>query len=144
MKLALLLLTTPLILAIPLNINLGAYSPALVVGDGAIEFEGAETAATTTRPQSFSAPQAFVAPQAASAPLEQEASAPEPPTPRPTKVLEPRDLAGFDKALRYAEVGLEKGPDIQLGTGAGGSGVGVIVDNNQAARVGGVVVVTPR
>jgi len=28
--------------AAPLNINLGAYSPALVVGDGAIEFEGGE------------------------------------------------------------------------------------------------------
>ncbi|KAK4236075.1 hypothetical protein C8A03DRAFT_36058 [Achaetomium macrosporum] len=26
--------------ALPLNINLGAYSPALVVGDGAISFEG--------------------------------------------------------------------------------------------------------
>lgn len=25
--------------AIPLNVNLGAYSPALVVGDGAISFE---------------------------------------------------------------------------------------------------------
>jgi len=40
-----------------------------------------------------------------------------------------RDLAGFDRALRYAEVGLTKGPDIQLGTGAEGSGVGIIVDN---------------
>ncbi|KAH6856205.1 hypothetical protein B0I37DRAFT_366790 [Chaetomium sp. MPI-CAGE-AT-0009] len=29
---------------LPLNINLGAYSPALVVGDGAISFEGAEGA----------------------------------------------------------------------------------------------------
>ncbi len=38
--LALLTLTT----ALPLNINLGAYSPALVVGDGAISFEGAEGA----------------------------------------------------------------------------------------------------
>ena len=28
--------------ALPLNINFGAYSPALVVGDGAIEFEGGE------------------------------------------------------------------------------------------------------
>lgn len=28
--------------AAPLNINLGAYSPALVVGDGAIGFKGAE------------------------------------------------------------------------------------------------------
>ncbi|KAI0127686.1 hypothetical protein BJ170DRAFT_683518 [Xylariales sp. AK1849] len=27
--------------AAPLNINLGAYSPALVVGDGALTFEGA-------------------------------------------------------------------------------------------------------
>jgi hypothetical protein len=30
---------------LPLNINLGAYSPAIVVGDGAIEFSGAEAAA---------------------------------------------------------------------------------------------------
>lgn len=30
--------------AAPLNINLGAYSPALVVGDGAISFAGAEGA----------------------------------------------------------------------------------------------------
>jgi hypothetical protein len=27
--------------AVPLNINLGAYSPAVVVGDGALTFEGA-------------------------------------------------------------------------------------------------------
>ena len=32
--------------AVPLNINLGAYSPALVVGDGAIGFNGAEGEAT--------------------------------------------------------------------------------------------------
>ncbi|KAG4222079.1 hypothetical protein PC116_g29446 [Phytophthora cactorum] len=31
----------------PLNINLGAFSPALVVGDGAIGFEGAEGEAVT-------------------------------------------------------------------------------------------------
>lgn len=29
------------VLSLPLNINMGAYSPALVVGDGAIGFEGA-------------------------------------------------------------------------------------------------------
>ena len=40
-----------------------------------------------------------------------------------------RDLAGFDRALRFAEVGLSKGPRVQLGTGAEGSGVGIIVDN---------------
>lgn len=47
-----------------------------------------------------------------------------------------RDLAGFDRALTYAEAALEKGPKIQLGTPA--AGVGIIVDNNQeaAARAG--------
>jgi hypothetical protein len=33
---------TTFTVAAPLNINLGAYSPALVVGDGAIGFHGAE------------------------------------------------------------------------------------------------------
>ena len=49
-----------------------------------------------------------------------------------------RDLAGFDRALKFAESALTKGPKIQLGTGAEGSGVGIIVDNNQvaAARAG--------
>lgn len=49
-----------------------------------------------------------------------------------------RDLAGFDRALTYAEAALVKGPKIQLGTGEGGAGVGIIVDNNQqaAARPG--------
>lgn len=32
--------------ALPLNINLGAYSPALVVGDGAISFEEGENSVT--------------------------------------------------------------------------------------------------
>jgi hypothetical protein len=36
-----------LVASLPLNINLGAYSPALVVGDGAIEFEGEEAAEGT-------------------------------------------------------------------------------------------------
>jgi hypothetical protein len=47
--------------------------------------------------------------------------------------LKSRDLAGFDRALQYAENALVKGPKIQLGTGAEGSGVGIIVDNNQVA-----------
>lgn len=49
-----------------------------------------------------------------------------------------RDLASFDRALKYAEAALTKGPKIQLGTGGEGSGVGIIVDNNQqaAARPG--------
>jgi hypothetical protein len=40
-----------------------------------------------------------------------------------------RDLQGFDRALQYAENALTKGPVIQLGTGEGGAGVGIIVDN---------------
>lgn len=53
-----------------------------------------------------------------------------------------RDLAGFDRALTYAEAALVKGPKVQLGTGAEGSGVGIIVDNNPtaAARPGKGVV----
>ncbi|TQS35508.1 hypothetical protein Golomagni_04071 [Golovinomyces magnicellulatus] len=33
------------IFAAPLNINMGAFSPAMVVGDGAFSFAGADTAA---------------------------------------------------------------------------------------------------
>ena len=39
------LLAATSISAVPLNINLGAYSPALVVGDGEISFRGAEDVA---------------------------------------------------------------------------------------------------
>lgn len=45
-----------------------------------------------------------------------------------------RDMASFDRALKFAEAALVKGPKVQLGTGEGGAGVGIIVDNNiQAA-----------
>lgn len=45
---------------------------------------------------------------------------------------------GFDRALLFAEAALVKGPKVQLGTGEGGAGVGIIVDNNPeaAARAG--------
>lgn len=47
--LALTLLSLSFAAALPLNINLGAYSPALVVGDGALSFgEATKTAAATT------------------------------------------------------------------------------------------------
>lgn len=44
-----------------------------------------------------------------------------------------RQAAGFDRALQYAEAALTKGPKVQLGTGAAGAGVGIIVDNNPTA-----------
>lgn len=42
--------------------------------------------------------------------------------------LSKRQSAGFDRALKYAEAALTKGPKIQLGTEA--AGVGILVDNN--------------
>ncbi|EPE09021.1 hypothetical protein F503_04608 [Ophiostoma piceae UAMH 11346] len=42
--LARVLLFASMAAAVPLNINLGAYSPAIVVGDGAIEFSGGKAA----------------------------------------------------------------------------------------------------
>lgn len=48
-----------------------------------------------------------------------------------------RDLAGFDRALKYAEAALTKGPVIQMGTGEKGAGVGLIVDNRPNAAVPG-------
>ncbi|KAI1469766.1 uncharacterized protein F4812DRAFT_302534 [Daldinia caldariorum] len=186
--------------ALPLNINLGAYSPALVVGDGEISFGGgqdvtnlmnalegaavnaatgtargatenaASAPVTTTSitpvaaqsipspvaetPKASKVPEAPEAPEAPKAP-----EAPEAPV-APTTPIDPnleqqatqiaglqgmgkqiaprdsespkakRDLAGFDRALTYAEAALTKGPLIQLGTGEGGAGVGIIVDNN--------------
>ncbi|KAI1852417.1 hypothetical protein JX266_002595 [Neoarthrinium moseri] len=182
--------------ALPLNINLGAYSPALVVGDGEISFgggqdvsqlfntlegaavnaatgqsntgraggagagagagaaEGAAVAPATTpaQPATGAATQEapVVAANAASADptLSQQASqistlqgmgkeiAPREGESPKAK----RDLQGFDRALQYAENALTKGPVVQLGTGEGGAGVGIIVDNrpaNGAAAGGG-------
>ena len=47
-----------------------------------------------------------------------------------TAKLAKRDLAGFDRALTFAEAALTKGPKIELGTGAEGSGVGIIVEHH--------------
>jgi hypothetical protein len=189
--------------AVPLNINLGAYSPALVVGDGEISFggkadvnslmtalEGAAVNTATTVAQNNQNPPppaqaqqpAVVVPantenkdkeQVGGFLSSQKIQTPIADAPRQAndisgilggnrKEIEPRvevaatpedvedeedeedadeaaapvakrDIAGFDRALRYAEAALVKGPKVQLGTGAEGSGVGIIVDNNQVA-----------
>ncbi|KAM7204323.1 hypothetical protein V8F33_001625 [Rhypophila sp. PSN 637] len=164
-----------LAVALPLNINLGAYSPALVVGDGEISFGGRQdvsslinalegaavnAAAGAAREggresvTAAAAPAVQAAPAAAAAtPVAVDAAASADPTlteqaqqiaaiqglgkakeiaPREGDESAPkkRDLAGFDRALQYAEAALVKGPKIELGTGAEGSGVGIIVDNN--------------
>jgi hypothetical protein len=161
--------------AVPLNINLGAYSPALVVGDGEISFSGKQDVANLMNALEGAAVSAAannaVAPAAAAPAAEASAGAgegkavvgndPLPPAtaidpntaniaamqtgvgigndlePRADTVLsaaEPRsdtstkmkrDLAGFDRALNYATAALKTSPGIELGTGEGGSGVGI-------------------
>ncbi|OTA67899.1 hypothetical protein K449DRAFT_430004 [Hypoxylon sp. EC38] len=176
--------------ALPLNINLGAYSPALVVGDGEISFGGGQdvtnlmnalegaavNAATGTaggRAENAAVvPAADASANANATPIEVAdttnnavAETPNAATEVPAASATPattvdpnlqeqasqisglqgmgkeiaprdsespkakRDLAGFDRALTYAEAALTKGPIIQLGTGEGGAGVGIIVDN---------------
>ncbi|KAK5630777.1 hypothetical protein RRF57_006492 [Xylaria bambusicola] len=181
---------------LPLNINLGAYSPALVVGDGEISFGGGqdvtnllnalEGAAVNSAGASNGAAtnnaaaediQALANPATTTAAAAEETTvavqatetvvATPVATPDATPVADPvqeeqvsqtvgvqgmgkeiaprieeqqkakRDLAGFDRALTYAEAALTKGPIIQLGTGEGGAGVGIIVDNRPGAAAPG-------
>jgi len=171
--------------SLPLNINLGAYSPALVVGDGEISFggeadvsnlmtalsgasQGTEAAAagagiTRAGIEGTVAEKgpSVVAPSLSSA---VSVAASSTATPGATvlqgqgigrDVIEPRepeadtdivsvekrdvedekrdatdekrDLAGFNAALAFATGALATGPEVQLGTGEGGSGVGIIV-----------------
>ncbi|KAH6661821.1 hypothetical protein F5X68DRAFT_145350 [Plectosphaerella plurivora] len=169
--------------AVPLNINLGAYSPALVVGDGEISFGGKadvnqlmnalEGAAVNTAANVAQANQnppaaqtqpapAVVVPantenkdkeqanditgilggnrkeieprvEVAATPEDDEDEEDEEDADGAAPAVVKRDITGFDRALRYAEAALVKGPKVQLGTGSEGSGVGIIVDNNQVA-----------
>ncbi|KAK3350910.1 hypothetical protein B0H65DRAFT_545990 [Neurospora tetraspora] len=207
--------------ALPLNINLGAYSPALVVGDGEISFGGKQDVSTlmnalegaAVNAAAGAATKAAVAPapaadekktvQAAAVPPPAAAAAAAPTVAPSSPVIIPttpggagspaavdnsnapkidptlaqqaqsisglqgmgkksiaprteeepcddldmdmdddtetetapldkakRDLSGFDRALKFSEAALTKGPKVQLGTGGEGSGVGIIVDNN--------------
>lgn len=145
------LLSATAVVALPLNINLGAYSPALVVGDGEISFGGGEAGATAlmetlsgatasgagaakgleaaTRTTPAETGTASAAPALAAGagigrtvkPREDEAEV------GPAVPVAKRDLAGFNAALSFATGALKTGPEVQLGTGEGGSGVGIIV-----------------
>ncbi|KAK1991876.1 hypothetical protein LX36DRAFT_715745 [Colletotrichum falcatum] len=121
--------------AAPLNINMGAYSPALVVGDGAISFDGGaeagagEGAAAGGRAGAGAAEGAAAAAGGAQRELVRRQDAGD------SSKVEKRQ-SGFDRALQFAEVALTKGPDIELGTGEGGAGVGIKVNNQQAAAGG--------
>jgi hypothetical protein len=111
---------------LPLNINLGAYSPALVVGDGALTFDGGEEAGAAV------AALQTVAPNEAA--LAKRNSADDGSYVEKQK----RYLGGFDRALTFVETALVERPKIQLGTGEDGAGVGIMVENNidAAARTG--------
>ncbi|GJD05316.1 hypothetical protein CH63R_03412 [Colletotrichum higginsianum IMI 349063] len=121
----------------PLNINLGAYSPALVVGDGALTFGGegeAEAGKGKGGAGGEGAAAAAAAAAAAGVPgaAQRGLVAGRDINKESNKKFEKRQ-SGFDRALTFAEAALTKGPDIQLGTGEGRAGVGIIVDNNPAA-----------
>jgi hypothetical protein len=185
---AVLVLSAP----VPLNINMGAYSPALVVGDGAIGFKDGATsvrnlmntlqgAAANTATAASQTPAAAPAAALAEGAATQDQAATQLPqgmgknvvtreaidedayylaaleaeierrdtaddiegegwesekrdealTDEDLQVDEEadadleRDLAGFNVALNYASGALKSGPEVQLGTGEGGSGVGI-------------------
>jgi len=159
--------------AVPLNINLGAYSPALVVGDGEISVGSAERASELIetlatgaaaaggngnageQQQEAEAAQAPPAAEQQTANERRDASAPAnrvrsidhlvvkrspAPAPQPDPLSEDRlaaaqeaiawikrDLAGFQEALGFAREAMKDQPQVELGTGEEGSGVGVIV-----------------
>lgn len=167
------LLAATSIAALPLNINLGAYSPALVVGDGEISFGGEENAEAllntlagasagvegaaaglqrageqTPAAEIVSPATTPVAPEASASPSPVPSSLPSGAFGIGRKVVEPRepnnadrgvekreedspiekrDLAGFNAALNFATGALKTSPGVELGTGEGGSGVGIIV-----------------
>ncbi|KAI0586356.1 DUF3984 domain-containing protein [Pyrenophora tritici-repentis] len=141
--------------AVPLNINLGAYSPALVVGDGEISLgstasaselmatlaSGAAAGGGGARPAAAEA--AAAAPPAKRANLRRaiedilgkRANAPiakrEPVESKMDAVEEAmqwikRDLAGFNAALGYAKEALKDQPKVEMGTE--NAGVGIIVN----------------
>ncbi|KAF8849362.1 hypothetical protein BDZ45DRAFT_237330 [Acephala macrosclerotiorum] len=130
------LLAATCVSAIPLNINLGAYSPALVVGDGEISFGGAESAEALVN--TLAGASAGTEATAAAAGLKQagvEGSTVITPTEITTEATkEKRDLAGFNAALNFAAGALAKGPTVELGTGEGGSGVGITVKPSAVAK----------
>lgn len=160
LSLVVLALFAPYVIALPLNINLGAYSPALVVGDGEISFGGnqdvsnlmnaLEGAAITggAAKAAAVAPAPAAAVTAAAIPATQTQgvttiqAAPNDDTqitalqgmgkeiaPRVVKLVKDsttkRDIAGFNAALNFATGALKTSPEIELGTGEGGSGVGI-------------------
>jgi len=152
--------------ALPLNINLGAFSPAFVVGDGEISLDGEnagelmetlETGASQTAEEqgvgnvaevdtavnaAIAKAQADAAAQEAAQnnnnnpqggkidknPNVKRGKAPRDATSKKNRRNNKRDIAGFRTALNFAKDAQKTQPEVELGTGDEGSGVGIIVN----------------
>jgi len=127
--------------AVPLNINLGAYSPALVVGDGEISLGSTESAselmATLASGAAANAGGEGAAAQGKRSILRRAISDilgkrnPAPVEPKMAAVEEAmqwikRDLAGFNAALGYAKEAQKDMPKVEMGTE--NAGVGLLVN----------------
>ncbi|KAI9051503.1 hypothetical protein LZ554_004549 [Drepanopeziza brunnea f. sp. 'monogermtubi'] len=129
--------------ALPLNINLGAYSPALVVGDGEISFGSKQDVSNLMNALEGAAVAGGAAQAAGSTPAAPAAPVQTPPAaaqvtslqgmgkeiaPRVLQLhsaAQKRDMQGFNAALNYATSAMKVSPEVQLGTGEGGSGIGI-------------------
>ena len=136
--------------AVPLNINLGAYSPALVVGDGEISLGSTASASELMATLASGAaagggakPAEGAAPPAKRANLrraiEDIIKKRAPVEPKMDAVEEAmqwikRDLAGFNAALGYAKEALKDQPKVEMGTE--NAGVGIIVNPGVNVPVG--------
>jgi len=130
--------------AVPLNINLGAYSPALVVGDGEIAIGEAKSAselmATLASGSNEAAAANEGAQQAKRAPnlLRRAISdfitrrTPAPAADDKLVAVESamewikRDLQGFNAALTYAREAMKDQPKVELGSP--NAGIGIVVN----------------
>lgn len=131
--------------AVPLNINLGAYSPALVVGDGEIAIGEAKSAselmatlasgsATAAANNGEQAAQAKRAPNLLRRAISDllKKRAPAPATDDKLAAVEgamewiKRDLQGFEAALNYAREAMKDQPKVELGSP--NAGIGIVVN----------------
>lgn len=122
--------------AVPLNINLGAYSPALVVGDGEISLGSTGEASTLMSTLASGAAQqgGAAAEKRGNVRRAIENFFKRAPTPEAEKLAAyeeamhwiKRDLAGFNAALSYAREAMKDQPKVELGSE--GAGVGIVVN----------------
>ncbi|KAH3929355.1 hypothetical protein HBI56_083650 [Parastagonospora nodorum] len=150
--------------AVPLNINLGAYSPALVVGDGEIAIGEAksaselmatlasgsnEAAAGAAAGEGGAARQAKRAPNLLRRAISDFISkrAPAPVQDDKIAAIEAatawikRDLQGFQASLAYAREAMKDSPKVELGSP--NAGIGIVVNPGVNVPAGSAAAGTP-